>query len=462
VSQATGAEHDAVTRSQARPEEVVERLRDQGVRGMVLTLVDNAGVTRVKTVPLSALAGSAQRGVGLSPLFTVFTLDDHIASTPGLDTPSGDMRLFPDLGAAVALTALPGWGWAPVLQRDQEGDLLPFCQRGRAEHWTAAAAERGIEFKLAFEVEFTVLDADGGPLHLGPGYSANALLPANRFALDVFEALECQGIPVDQFHPEYSNGQYEVSVAAADPATAADRYVLLRMTLRQIAAKYGWTVSFAPIVFAGSVGNGCHLHFSAWRDDRNLMSGGDGPADLTAEAESLAAGVLRRLHEMTAALAPTVLSYERLKPGLWAGAYTCWGHENREAALRLVQGVRPQRASSANFELKTIDGTSNPYLAVALLIAAALDGHDEELQLPLAVREDPAQLSEEIRGDAGIRRLPSDLGEAIDGFAGSAFCRSALGDRLFDAFLAVRRYEWEHFGTADADEVRASHLYRHG
>jgi glutamine synthetase len=157
-----------------------------------------------------------------------------------------------------------------------------------------------------------------------------------------------------------------------------------------------------------------------------------------------------------------VLSYERLKPGLWAGAYTCWGHENREAALRLVQGVRPQRASSANFELKTIDGTSNPYLAVALLIAAALDGHDEELRLPLAVREDPAQLSEEIRGDAGIRRLPSDLGEAIDGFAGSAFCRSALGDRLFDAFLAVRRYEWEHFGTADADEVRASHLYRHG
>jgi glutamine synthetase len=463
VTQAAGAERDAPTRPDAAPaEQAVERLRGQGVRGMLLTLVDNAGVTRVKTVPLSALASSAARGVGLSPLFTVFTLDDHIASTPGLDTPSGDMRLFPDLEAAVALAGLPGWGWAPVLQRDQEGELLPFCQRGRVTHWTAAAAERGIAFKLAFEVEFSLLDAEGRPLHEGPGYSPNALLPANLFALDVFEALERQGIPVDQFHPEYSNGQYEVSVAPADPIAAADRYVLLRMTLRQLAAKYGWTVSFAPIVFAGSVGNGCHLHFSAWRDGRNLMSGGDGPAELAAEGEALAAGVLRRLYEMTAALAPTVLSYERLKPGLWAGAYTCWGHENREAALRLVQGMRPLRASSANFELKTIDGTSNPYLAVALLMAAALEGYDDDLRLPVAVGEDPALLSDEIRGEAGIRRLPADLGAAIDGFADSAFCRSALGDRLFDAFLAVRRYEWEHFGTEDADAVRTSHLYRHG
>jgi glutamine synthetase len=457
----TTTSHPDLVRSSAAVE-TVERLEHRGVRGLLLTFVDNAGITRVKTVPVSRLAACAQRGVGISPLFTVFTVDDHIASAPGLDTPSGDMRLFPDLRECVELAAMPGWAWAPVWQYDQEGELHSFCQRGQVDRWTTTAADRGLEFKLAFEVEFTVLTADGEPLHEGPGYSPNALLPASEFVLELFDALDRQGVPVDQFHPEYSQGQYEISVAAADPLTAADRYVLLRLTLRQLAARHGLRVSFAPIVFPGTVGNGCHLHFSAWRDGRNLMSGGDGPADLTTEGEAVAAGVLRRLHEMTAVLDPSVLSYERLRPGLWAGAYSCWGHENREAALRLVQGVRGVRASAANFEVKTLDGTSNPYLAAALLVASAVEGLDAGLRLPESIKQDPQTLSDDAREAAGIHRLPDDLGAAIDAFADSSFCRAALGSSLFEAFLAVRRYEWEHFGAADPEEVRQSNLYRHG
>lgn len=431
-------------------------LEQHGVKLVACTFVDNAGVTRVKVVPVHRLKGAAEHGVGISYVFTVFAVDDHIAASPGFDGPIGDMRLRPDLEVVVPLAAAPGWAWAPVRQHDQEMGVMPVCQRSLLERVTATAAAGGLDFRMAYEVEFTLFDADDRPVHSGPGYSPRALWEVEGFAADLVGALLEQGIDVDQFHPEYAVGQCEVSVAPADPLTAADQYVLLRMTATQIARRHGLRVSFAPAAVADAVGNGCHLHASAWRGGRNLMTGGDGAAGMTAEGESLVAGMLDHLPELPAVLTPSVVSYTRLQPSHWAGAYACWGVENREAALRFIPGSRPVRERAANVELKSIDGTANPYLAAAVVLAAALDGRDRGLRLPEPTQVDPATLP------ADGTRLAADLGAAIGRMEASAFLRTTLGDPLFEAFLAVRRLEWKTYGQAADDELLAAHRWRYG
>ena len=447
----------------ARAGEAIARdLEERGVRLVALTFVDNAGVTRVKVVPIEKLAATARRGVGGSYLFAGFAVDDHIALSPGYDTPSGDMRFIPDLSAAVPLAAPPGWAWAPVNQFDQEGNAMPTCQRSVLARAVDAAAARDISAQMTYEVEFTLLAGDGELAHRGPAYGTRALFPAQDFAVALVDALAAEGVEVEQFHPEYAPGQYEISVAPRTPIEAADQYVLLRLTIVRTAATYGYRASFAPIVVEGAVGNGCHLHFSIWYGDRNLMTGGDGREELTEEAEAFVAGVLTRLRESIAIYAPSVVSYSRLQPSHWSGAYTCWGHENREASLRLVKGGFGTCASSANVELKTIDGTSNPYLAAAVLLSAGLEGlaHREKLAPPVQV--DPATLAEAERAEGGIVRLPADLLEAIRAFEGSPFVRRALGDDLYGAFLAVRRHEWETYGVAPESDVVAQHRWRYG
>lgn len=421
-------------------------------------MVDNAGVTRVKGVPVTRIDHVSRFGVGLSNVFAVFAVDDHITSSPGFEGPSGDMRLIPDMDAAVVLEGGRGWAWAPVDQYSQEGDPMPVCQRSALKRAIEEAQSEGLLFRMSFEVEFTLFDAAGQPLHSGPGYSTFAFLPAEEFVIDLLDALGAQGIAVEQIHPEYSTGQYEISVAAGSPLEAADRHVLLRLTIRRVAHRYGLKASFSPVAVPGEVGNGCHLHVSAWRGEENLMSGGEGPEGLTDVGEHAVAGLLHHLPGMAGFLAPSVASWDRLQPSHWAGAYTCWGVENREAALRMIKGMTGTRARAANVEIKTIDGTANPYIAATLAVSSALDGVRNAMRLPQAVTSDPDDLDESERSEHGIERLPADLAEAVARMEKSELPRVALGDALFEAFLAVRKLELESYGEADI-ETRA-HLLR--
>jgi glutamine synthetase len=248
-------------------------------------------------------------------------------------------------------------------------------------------------------------------------------------------------------------------VGATDPVDAADRLVLMRTTIRQVAAQHGFQVSYAPTVIPGAVGNGCHLHLSAWRGGENLMTGGPGPGGLRAEGASFVAGMLDALPAITAVAAPSAASYLRLQPGHWSGAYTVWGVENREATLRLIPGSRSVRGQAANVELKTVDGAANPYLAVLASIGAGLDGISRGLPLVDGVTADPAKLGDAERERAGIRRLPASLSEAADALAESAVLRAVFGDLLFDSFLAVRRYEAALYADADDDQLAEAHRW---
>jgi glutamine synthetase len=449
---------DAAERA-ARAEESARGLREDGVHGVVLSYVDTAGVTRIKTVPTARLARAARWGVGMSPVFDVFLTDDSITAGERLGGPDGDLRLVPDLDRLTTLAAQPGWAWAPVDRYSQSGEPWPACQRGFARAMTRRAAEAGLTFKAAIEVEWVLGRAGTDefvPACTGPAYGATRLVELSDYARDLLVALDAQGVEVEQLHPEYADAQFEVSVAAGDPVDAADDSLLVRQTIRAVAHRHGLRPSFSPAVLAGGVGNGGHVHLSMARDGRNLFTGGPGPHGLTAEAEAAAAGILDQLPALLAIGAPSVASYLRLVPSHWAGAYACWGHETREAALRLVTGNAGAEDSAANLEVKCFDLAANPYLLFGALIAAALDGVRRELRLPPPVTGDPARFTAQESAERGIRRLPTTLDEARRALSAAVTLRDALGDVLTDAVLAVRRAEAQRFGGASDEEVAAA------
>jgi glutamine synthetase len=449
----------------------VRRLEAAGVEAVALAFVDPAGVTLVKCVPIRRFVEAVRHGIGLSPVFSVFLFDDQITSSPHIGGPTGDTRLMPDPAAAVALAASPGWALAPVDQVDQEGDPYPACPRTFARGMLERLGRQGLELRGAYEVEFFVgrrlpIGPDGEPdpepAHRGPAYGAIALADVEPVATDLIRALESQGTGVMQFHPEYSTGQLELSVPHGPGIGIADTNLVVRQTVRGVARAHGLAASFAPVVFPGLVGNGLHLHLSLWdRRGRNLFQGGRGPEGMTKEAEAFTAGVLDSLPALTAITAPSVASYQRLQPHRWSGPWACWGRENREAALRFITGITGSRPQAANLELKSMDASANPYLAMGAVVAAGLDGIERGLTLPDPVLEDPASLTARRRQALRIRQLPSSLGSAIGHLEESQVLREAMGDVLFDAFLATRRAEREAYEDEDPAAIVRAHRWRY-
>ena len=427
-----------------RATERAAELARHGIAAVALSWVDTAGINRTKTVPLTALERATAWGVGMSPVFDTFLADDSIVATDVLGGPDGDLRLYPDLDGLVPLAGQPGWAWAPVDRITQDGEVHPACTRTLLRHLVSAAAAGGVTVRASIEVEFALAlpgDAEFEPACLGPAYGMTKLVQQSEFSVDLLRALAAEGIEVDQFHPEYAPGQYEVSVGAVDPVAAADRSVLVRQTVRAVARRHGLRVSFAPAVLAGGVGNGGHLHLSVWRDGRNLHAGGDGRLGMTAEAEGFLAGIVEQLPALAALLTPSPSSYLRLQPSRWAGVFAAWGHENREAGVRAITGSVGNRDRAANLEVKCVDLAANPYLALTGVLAAGLDGMRRGLRPAPPVSGDPAGLDPDELAERGIRRLPESLAEALVAFEGSGLLREALGDVLVDAVIAVRRGE---------------------
>jgi len=438
-----------------------EQFAEAGLRGLTIAWVDNNGITRSRTVPISRLAEVAHTGVGITTLFAVF--DSHDAITfehEGLSTASGDVRLLPVVERITRLAGQPSFAWAPGRQRAGDGGPWPYDQRAVLEVQVQRAASLGLGFRFGYELEFFVgRDTDAvEPAHHGPAYSAQALLEIDEFAATLLADLEANGLQVGQLHAEYGLAQVEVSLAATDPLSAADGQVLARQTIRAAARRHGLRVSFAPLVSAEGVGNGCHIHSSVWRGEQNLLAGDGVPEGPGA---SYLAGLLRDLSAIVGLTAPSVPSLTRLRPGYFASAYAFWGVENREAALRYVPSSTLLGAGSANVELKPSDASGNPYLALAVLIAAGLAGIEDRLPLPAPIAEDPGGWSDVDRQRAGVIRLPSTAAEQQQVLASNPRVRATLGDELLGAFLAVRRADAAWAAERSLDEVVAAHLWRY-
>ncbi|MBA2553320.1 MAG: glutamine synthetase [Geodermatophilaceae bacterium] len=447
-----------------RAHSAAERLAGHDVVGVAVTWVDNSGITRVKTVPSAKLESAAAWGIGASPVFDAFLLDDSIMSGRYAGSPVGDLRLHPDLDRLTVLAAQPGWAWAPADRYTQDGAVHPQCARSLARSMTDRLRGAGLEASMAFEVEWTVGRAGTDefvPACSGPAYGMTRLVELSAYSRDVLTALAAEGVAVDQFHPEYGAGQLEVSVAAEDPVAAADTTVLVRETVRAVGMTHGLRTSFSPKVTAEGVGNGGHVHVSLRRDGSSVMTGADGPFGLTQEGASFTAGVLARLPALLAIGCPTTASYLRLIPSHWAGAFACWGRENREAAVRLVTGAVGSGSWAANVEVKCFDGAANPYLVVAGLLAAGLAGMDESAELPPPVDVDPASLDDDSRAERSIAPLPTSLTEAADRFEADPALAEALGVELAATIVDLRRADVALMAGKSPDEIVALTRWKH-
>ncbi|MEV0681319.1 glutamine synthetase family protein [Actinosynnema sp. NPDC050436] len=429
---------------QAQATALLDGLADRDVVAVAITWVDHSGIARVKSVPLDKLPRAAAHGVGASPVFDAFLLDDTIVAGRHAGGPVGDLRLHPDLARITVLAGQPGWAWAPADRFDQHGEPHPQDERGLARTMADRLAVNGYEVRAGFEVEWAV--GQGGTDDFRPATTAAAYGHARQVELsdycaDLIAALTEQGVDVLQFHPEYAPGQFEVSTAPEDPVHAADTAVLVRETVRAITIRHGLRASFSPKVVAGGVGNGGHLHVSLWKDGKNLFGGGVHP-----DAEAFAAGVLRHLPGLCAIGCPSVASYLRLVPSHWAGAFAVWGVENREAALRLVEG--------RDLEVKCFDLSANPYLAVAATLAAGLAGIVDGERLPDPMTVDPAHVE-------GVQRLPTSLEDAVRAFEEDEVLTEAFGVEFAATIADVRRGEIARFADATPEEVAHATRWRH-
>jgi glutamine synthetase len=440
-------------------------LAERGVVGVATTFVDSSGVARVTAVPLERLPHLAAWGVGSSVSFDRFRFDDWIVGAGEGREAVGDLRVMPDVSRVVPLTAQPGWAWSPADRYAQDGSPHPQCGRLLLTSLVAALAASGITMQAAVEIEWVVSEGPGddfSPAAHGPAYGMARLVDASDYSRDVLTALADSRVTVEQFHPEYAAGQLELSVAPEDPVTAADTSVLVRTVIAGVGARHGLRTSFSPKVAVPGVGNGGHVHISLWRDGVNLMAGGPAARfGLSPEGEAFAAGVLAHLPAQMAVGAPGAASYLRQLPSHWAGAFACWGLENREAALRMVTGSPSASSTAANVEVKCFDLHANPYLVFAGLVAAGVAGLSSSATLPEPVDVDPAVLAAAELESRGIRRLPQSVSEAAVAFDSDDVITSAFGADLAASIVALRRSEAELFdGVSDEDVAAATRWQR--
>ena len=430
--------------------ELVKYLESAGVKFLRITFCDNANVIRAKAIHLGILAENLEYPMGISVAQQgVPVMYDTVIKTSGL-SPVGEAWSKPDWST---LRVLP---YAPTHARvicdlSHNGQPWSLCPRQFLQRAIAAAAQEGIEVMAAFENEFSLLSSRNNEIVPTDEtvFASTVSMDRNREIIDaITDALIAQEIIVERYYPESAFGQQEISIRYGDALMAADQQIIFRETVRGVAIKYGLTASFLPKIFANQAGNGCHLHLSLWQNGQNIT--GNGSGRLSPTAKNFIAGIIHHLPALMALTTPSTNSYRRIRPHFWSGAFSAWGYDNREGAVRVPSNPLPP--SPTHFEFKTVDASANPYLALGAVIFAGLDGVRRNLNPGEPVDIDPGLLDPEELQERGINPLPQNLGEAILHLSGDRLLLEALGSELSRAYLAVRQEEWEAMKEMELDQ----------
>jgi glutamine synthetase len=435
-----------ITLSDEEIADVVANLRDQGVTALVGTFLDNGGVARAKQVPLERIAAFHRNGLGCSYSWATFAPDSHLPLTPYFSV-VGDMRLKVDLRAVRVLG--DGLAWAPINIFNPDGSPLAHCARGALARQVALLGADGYAARAAYEVEFTAFDAVTGEPDIGVAYGLRAMMENEAFYADIAAGLRTAGIAMEQLHAEAGVGQIELSTPPLDPVAAADVLVVTRLILSRVARRHAKRVSFAPQSIAKGLGNGAHVHFSLTKDGVPIFSGGEQARELREEGAHAIGGLLQGLPDALGVLTPSLLSATRLQPGMWSGAYVCWGCENREAAVRLCQATLGN-PYGANVEIKVTDHSANPYAALAVILGLAHRGITSKASLPAEAPVDPSSL----RGTKDeIATFNTDQAANLAATCASPVMREILSDHMIEAINAVRSYEVTVSATKSYEEI---------
>ena len=446
-------------------ETVLERSSQEQIRLVRFLYADHGGIIRGKAAGTARLRERMASGIGHTVAMMAMSMLDHLQPVAGMG-PVGEVRIVPDPDTFVALPYAPGGAamLADLIRPD--GSPWEACPRTFLKQAIAELTGEGYALRAAFEPEFSLGRREAStagpalperfiPIDDSLCYSATGFHLAHEFAIELAAALEAQGLIVEHYYPELAPGQQEMSVRPADALRAADNHVLYRETVRGVAFRQGLWASLAPKPIPDQAGNGTHLHASLTDLSPDGTPGGRNvfadPADrygLSQVGYHFIGGLLAHLPALVALTCASVNSYRRLAPQMWASAYTCYGMDNREAAIRICSPLHGDPGSSVNLELKPSDSSANPYLALGAFIHAGLDGVRGKLDPGEAINVDPATLTDDERARAGARRLPASLNAALDALAADELMMDVLGPLRGTAYLAVKRSEADHFAQS--------------
>ncbi|WP_247004929.1 type I glutamate--ammonia ligase [Halosolutus gelatinilyticus] len=311
------------------------------------------------------------------------------------------------------------------------------------------ADEMGYTVNAAPEPEFFLFEEDeegrattetndaGGYFDLAPKDLASDV------RRDIIYGLEDMGFEVEASHHEVAEGQHEINFTYDDALATADNVATFRIVVRAIAAEHDLHATFMPKPIPRINGSGMHTHISLFTDDgENAFHDDDDEFNLSETARSFLAGILEHAPAITAVANPTVNSYKRLVPGYEAPVYVAWSDRNRSALIRKPAARVP---AASRVELRSPDPSCNPYLAIAVMIHAGLDGIERGLEAPDPVRENIYEFDERKREAYGIDTLPSNLGEAVDALEADEAIYAALGEHIGPKFVEAKRAEFQDY-----------------
>lgn len=311
----------------------------------------------------------------------------------------------------------------------------------------------GFTFYASAELEFFLLDssdAQARPVDRAGYFDQDITERTTDVRRQIILTLEEMGIAVHSSHHEGAPGQHEIVLQYADALTMADAIQTARFVTKEMARRNDMYATFMPRPIAEVNGSGMHLGLSLYKDGENSFYDAKDPMCLSSTARHFLAGLLERARESTLVVNQWVNSYRRLVPGTEAPVYVSWAQTNRSDLIR-VPAHQKGRSHSTRIEYRSPDAACNPYLVLAVLLAAGLDGVENALEPLEPVTENVFEMSEEQRQEAGIKRLPEDMGEAIARAESSQFLKDTLGPVACQVFLANKRMEWQAYCSTVTD-----------
>jgi glutamine synthetase len=419
---------------------VLKMAKEHDVKFINLWFTDILGVLKSFAITVEELEGAMENGMGFD--------GSSIEGFARID--ESDMVAMPDPDTFKLLPWRPrehravGRMFCDVLKPGGEpfiGDPRFVLKRNLQK-----AADLGFTFYVGPELEFFYFKNSESTEGLDKGgyFDMTPLDVATDLRRDSVLALEELGVDVEYSHHEVAGSQHEIDMRYTDALTMADNVMTYRLVVKQIALQHGVYATFMPKPVFGINGSGMHVHQSLFKGSKNAFFDANDPYFLSKTARSYIAGLLKYAPEFTCIANQWINSYKRLVPGYEAPVYLSWARRNRSDLVRVPE-YRPGRENATRVEFRSPDPACNPYLTFSVMLAAGLAGIEQGLEPPTPVEENVYEMTEEERAGKGIGTLPASLLEAVQLTEKSELVREALGDHVFDNFVANKKIEWDEY-----------------
>ena len=416
---------------------------EENVKYIRLQFTDLLGIIKNVEIPVSQL----EKALGNKMMFDGSSIEGFVRIE------ESDMYLYPDLDTWVIFPWTPEKGKVARLICDiYNPDGTPFegDPRNNLKRILKEMEALGFtHFNLGPEPEFFLFKVDekGNPtLELNDNGGYFDLAPTDlgeNCRRDIVLELEEMGFEIEASHHEVAPGQHEIDFKYADALKACDDIQTFKLVVKTIARKHGLHATFMPKPLFGVNGSGMHCNLSLFRGNENAFYDPNSELQLSEVARHFLAGILKHATSFTAVTNPTVNSYKRLVPGYEAPCYVAWSARNRSPLIR----IPASRGLSTRVEVRSVDPAANPYLAMAVLLAAGLDGIKNKVAVPAPVDRNIYVMTKSEREKAGIVDLPATLAEALDNLKTNEVICNALGQHLLEHFIEAKEIEWDMFRT---------------